>query len=114
MYIVLLTWDIQLDQVSRADKYVCHPSAPRIGQKKVQLTHRYCQPPTAHKEHYPLLEHPPTTAHDISHDLPDPGGRGEDEPGAVPWEGYPDPEAEADKGGREEPDALVFRTDPDY
>jgi hypothetical protein len=90
------------------------PRQPQESANKAPLTHRNRQPPTAHKEHHPLLEHPPTTAHDISHDLPDPGGRGEDEPGAVPWEGYPDPEVEADKRGREEPDALVFCTDPGY
>jgi hypothetical protein len=32
----------------------------------------------------------------------------------MPWEGYPDPEDEADERGCEEPDALVFCTDPGY
>lgn len=83
-------------------------------QIKAPLTHWNRQPPATHKEHHPLLEHPPTTAHDISHDLSDPGGRGKDEPGTVPRKGYPDREVNADKRGREEPDALVFCTDPGY
>lgn len=32
----------------------------------------------------------------------------------MPWERYPDPEVKAYKRGREEPDALVFCTDPGH